>query len=231
MGWVTSLKAAGALALSTTQLLARLLYVLSTPLRWCLRSVYASIIFLLSPVWAILSLGLGTASFAINLIPRLKYLYIYVSNLSKSNISIIGETRRTVYPLHNTNRCLTQKLACATIIGICAGCMLHGTSSFIFVLLGMDTSSERQKLRNQQHQRLLYTPRSSLEEEDKEYYEESSSSASWRRFGKRQHVAKVDPNELFEKRWKLLRTPEHPRRRRKGLLAQTIHEESSESDL
>lgn len=95
----------------------------------------------------------------------------------------------------------------------------------------MDTSSEQQKPRNQQHQRLLYTPRSSLEEEDKEFYEESSSSASWRRFSKRQHVAKVDPNDLFEKRWKLLRTPEHPRRRRKGLLAQTIHEESSESDL
>ncbi|KAI1754454.1 hypothetical protein F4782DRAFT_31714 [Xylaria castorea] len=199
MSWTTSLKAAGALGLSTFQLFTRLLYVLLMPLRWCLRYIFAAIDFLLSPIWAILSLSLRTMSFTINLITRFKYLYIY--------------------------------LACATIIGICAGCMLHGTSSFIFVLLGMDTASERQKLRNQQRQRLLYTSRSSAEKEDKEYYEESSSSASWRQFDKRQHVAKVDPNDLFEKRWKLLRTPEQPRRRRKGLLAQTIHEESSESDF
>ncbi|KAI0457860.1 hypothetical protein F5B21DRAFT_53873 [Xylaria acuta] len=200
MSWATSLNAAGALALSTIQLIARLLYVLSTPLRWCLQYVYASIAFLLSPIWAILSLGMGTVSFTINLITRLKYLYIY--------------------------------LACATIIGICVGCMLHGTSSFIFVLLGMDTASEQRKLGSQQHQRLLYTSRSSVDEEvDKEHYEESSSSASRRRFDRRQHAAKVDPNDLFEKRWKLLRTPEQIRRRRKGLLAQTIHEESSESDF
>ncbi|KAI0490768.1 hypothetical protein F4859DRAFT_21523 [Xylaria cf. heliscus] len=201
MSWVTSLKPAGALALSTVQQLARLLYMLSTPLRWCLHYVYATILFFLSPLWAFLSLGMGAASFAIDLIMRLKYLYIY--------------------------------LACATIIGVCAGCMLHGTSSFIFVLLGMDTASEQQKLRDQQRQRQgrLYTSRLSLEEEDKEYYEESSSSASWRHLDKRQHVAKADLNDLFEKRWKLLRTPEQPRRRRKGLLAQTIHEESSESDF
>ncbi|TRX95310.1 hypothetical protein FHL15_003641 [Xylaria flabelliformis] len=195
MSWATSLKAAGALGLSTLQLLARLLYVLLTPIRWCLQYFYASIVFLLSPIRVILSLGLGTVSFIINLIARLK-------------------------------------LACATIIGICAGCMLHGTSSFLFVLLGMDTASERQRWRDQQRQRFLYTSRSSVEKEDKEYYEESSSSASWRQLERRQHVAaKVDPNDLFEKRWKLLRTPEQPRRRRKGLLAQTIHEESSESDF
>ncbi|KAI0194073.1 hypothetical protein EV127DRAFT_234853 [Xylaria flabelliformis] len=200
MSWVTSLKAAGALGLSTLQLLARLLYVLLTPILWCLQYFYASIVFLLSPIRVILSLGLGTVSFIINLITRLKYLYIY--------------------------------LACATIIGICAGCMLHGTSSFLFVLLGMDTASERQRWKDQERQRFLYTSRSSVEREDKEYYEESSSSASWRPLERRQHVAaKVDPNDLFEKRWKLLRTPEQPRRRRKGLLAQTIHEESSESDF
>ncbi|KAI0547265.1 hypothetical protein F4679DRAFT_586660 [Xylaria curta] len=200
MNWATSLKAAGALGLSTLQLLARLLYVLLTPLRWCLQYLYASVVFLLSPVRVLLSLGLGSLSFIINLITRLKYLYIY--------------------------------LACAAIIGICAGCMLHGTSSFIFVLLGMDTASERQKWRDQQRQRFSYASRSSVEKEDREYYEESSSSASWGQLERRQHVAaKVDPNDLFEKRWKLLRTPEQPRRRRKGLLAQTIHEESSESDF
>lgn len=40
----------------------------------------------------------------------------------------------------------------------------------------------------------------------------------------------LDYSELFDSRWKLMRAAEKPRRRRRGLLAQTIHEESSESD-
>ncbi|KAI1736194.1 hypothetical protein F4680DRAFT_452200 [Xylaria scruposa] len=217
VNWATSLKAAGALGLSTLRLLARLLYVLLAPLRWCLQYLYASIVFLLSPIRVILGLGLGTMSFILNLITRLKYLYIYLP------FKVVYDALTSASP---------KKLACAAIIGICAGCILHGTSSFIFVLLGMDTASERQKWKDQQRQRFLYTSRSSVEKEDKEYYEESSSSASWGQLERRQHAAaKLDPNELFEKRWKLLRTPEQPRRRRKGLLAQTIHEESSESDF
>ncbi|TGJ86487.1 hypothetical protein E0Z10_g2328 [Xylaria hypoxylon] len=200
MSWLESMKTAGALALSTVQVLARLLYVLSTPLRWPLYYIYVSLIFLLSPIWAMFSLGLGAASFALNLIARLKYLYIY--------------------------------FACAAIIGACAGFVLHGTSSFIFVLLGIDTASERQRLRDQQHQRSLHTYQLPLDKkEKKEYDEESISSASWRRFNRRQTATEIDPNDLFEKQWKLLRTPEQPRRRRKGLLGQTIHEESSESDF
>ncbi|KAI0913363.1 hypothetical protein F4824DRAFT_171628 [Ustulina deusta] len=200
MSWLASLKTAGALALSTAQLLARLLYTLSTPLRWPLYYIYASIVFLLSPIWVMLRLGLGAASFAIGLMARLKYLYIY--------------------------------LACAAIIGVCAGFVLHGASSFIFVLLGIDTGPRRYKPREHQYQRSLDTYQSSLDdEEEKEYDEESSSSARWQRPEKRQNATEMNPNDLFEKQWKLVRTPVQPRRRRKGLLGQTIHEESSESDF
>ncbi|KAJ2974940.1 hypothetical protein NUW58_g8497 [Xylaria curta] len=122
-------------------------------------------------------------------------------------------------------------LACGAIIGACAGFMLHGTSSFIFVLLGMDTASEQRKLRSQQYPRSLPTSEFSLVGDDKDRNEDSGSSTSWRRLDGKQHVTEVDPTDLFEKRWKLLRTPEQPRRRRKSLLAQTIHEESSESDF
>ncbi|KAI0434659.1 hypothetical protein F5Y09DRAFT_214712 [Xylaria sp. FL1042] len=200
MSWLESLKIAGALVLSTIQLLARLLYTLSTPLRWPLYYIYASIVFLLSPAWFMFSLGLGAASFAVNLVARLKYLYIY--------------------------------LACAAIIGVCAGFVLHGTSSFIFVLLGIDSTSRQPKPRDQQYQRSVQTYQSSLEEEEKEYDEESSSSARWQRSDRRQKVtSEINPNDLFEKRWKLVRAPVQSRRRRKGLLGQTIHEESSESDF
>lgn len=111
--------------------------------------------------------------------------------------------------------------------------MLYGTSRFIFVLLGLDTTSERRYLNDQQDQQRQpqHTPQLSLDEDDEKYYEEGSSlSGSWRRSDKRQPVAKIDTNNLFEQRWKLIRTAEQPRRRRRGLIGQTIHEESSESD-
>ncbi|KAI1129433.1 hypothetical protein F5Y10DRAFT_238238 [Nemania abortiva] len=201
MNWLASLKTAGALALSTTQFLARIAYVLSAPLRWLLYQIYSAIVFLLSPIWVMFNLAVGTASFAVNLMAKLKYLYIY--------------------------------FACAAIIGVCAGFLLHSTSSFIFVLLGLDAASERRKkLKDQQYQRPQHTPQFSLDEEEgeEEYTQESSLSGSWRTSEKRQHVVKIDPNDLFEQRWKLIRTPDQPRRRRRGLIGQTIHEESSESD-
>ncbi|KAI1188822.1 hypothetical protein F5B17DRAFT_244919 [Nemania serpens] len=121
--------------------------------------------------------------------------------------------------------------ACAAIIGICAGFMLHGTSGFIFLLLGIDTASERRKLKAQD-QRLVRAPQLSPGEGyDKEYDDELSPSATRRRLDRRQPVTEIDPTELFEKRWKPLRTLKQPRRGRKGLIGQTIHEESSGSDL
>ncbi|KAI0199037.1 hypothetical protein F4808DRAFT_227021 [Astrocystis sublimbata] len=205
MSWSASLQTAGGYALSMIQLLARLLYTLSTPLRWCLHYVHQCVVFLLSPLSAVIGLGLSTASFAVDLITRYKYLYIY--------------------------------LACATIIGICAGCMLHGTSSLLFILLGMDTASEREKMRSKQLHQPTWTPSVASVDEDEHgraYFDESSSSASLQRLDKKRHVTKIstDQRDLFERRWKLLRAPEQqPRRRRKGLLSQTIHEESSESDF
>lgn len=109
--------------------------------------------------------------------------------------------------------------------------MLHGTSGFIFVLLGIDTASERRKLRGQD-QRIVHTsPLSPDEGYEKEYDEELSPSATRRRFDRRQPVTEIDPNDLLGKRWKPLRTLKQPRRGRKGLIGQTIHEESSGSDL
>jgi hypothetical protein len=76
MSWLAPLKTAGVLALSALQLLARLLYVLSTPLRWPLYYVYASVVFLLSPLTAMFRFGFGALSFAIDLIVRLKVCYL-----------------------------------------------------------------------------------------------------------------------------------------------------------
>ncbi|KAI1310078.1 hypothetical protein F5Y03DRAFT_48949 [Xylaria venustula] len=201
MAWLESLKTAGALALSAILLLARLLYMLSTPLRWPLYYIYALIVFLLSPIWVAFSFVLGAASYAIDLMASLKYLYIY--------------------------------LACATMIGVCTGFALHGTSSFLFVLLGIDTPSKQRKPRSQQYQDSTHMYQSSFDEEGgKEHDEGSTSSSRWKRPNGRQTVTTgLNPNDLFEKQWKIVRSPMHSRRRRKGLLGQTIHEESSESDF
>ncbi|KAI8633162.1 hypothetical protein F5Y19DRAFT_292018 [Xylariaceae sp. FL1651] len=256
MSWLAPLQTAGALVLRTLQLLGSVIYVLSTPLRWPLYYLYAFVVFLLSPLWAILSLGLGVVSFTVDLIVRLKYLYIYVrspdSNTKQKSISLCLLHVFTC----SLQKCMwltqiqIQKVACAAIIGICAGCVLYGTSSFVFVMLGLDAASQREKMGHERYQRQLQGLRFPLgDEEDEEHHDEleprsfsrnslaktklamSSSSAGWRHFGKVKEDIKIDPNDLFEKRWKSLQTPEPPRRRRKGLLAQTIHEESSESDF
>ncbi|KAI1180913.1 hypothetical protein F4777DRAFT_527469 [Nemania sp. FL0916] len=198
MSWTDALKTVGGLALWPLQLVVRLLYLLSTPLRWLLYSLYASAVFLLSPVWAIFNLALGAAKFGLNLVVGLKGLYTY--------------------------------LACAAIIGVCAGCMLHGTSSAIFVLLGYTTPGRR-KL-GDQYPELPPTSRPLLDDEvQREDGKELSRSPSGSSYDRRHVVTKVDTEDLFEKRWKLLRSPEQPRRRRRGLIGQTIHEESSESDV
>lgn len=123
-----------------------------------------------------------------------------------------------------------MQLACAALIGICAGLVLHGTSSFVFVLLGVDASQKPSSDRE--------LP--ALDDEEEQDWDESdtrlgdsSSRVSTTSFFSRRSVSKKekdDTNDMFEKQWKLLRPSEKPKRRRRGLLAQTIHEESS-SDL
>lgn len=115
--------------------------------------------------------------------------------------------------------------------------MLHETSNFIFVTLGVDTSSEEQRKLVRYRSKL---PSSSAEEQDldrpgfKTQSEDSSgrqsASSGPSRRGKPRQEIKDDVFEAFERKWKVSRSPEKPKRRRRGLLSQTIHEESS-SDL
>lgn len=149
----------------------------------------------------------------------------------------------------------TLQLAYAAIIGILAGCVLHGTSNLIFVLLGVDSSSTAAEQKNRhgggssRRRRLaagsededgggMRGDRSSIELEfwsgDTTTTSTSTTSAADSRRsttkGQQQKEPALDYGELFDSKWKLLRASEKPRRRRRGLLAQTIHEESSESD-
>lgn len=152
---------------------------------------------------------------------------------------------KTSIPRHltrRTNPSLTQ-LASAAFIGILAACILHGTSSLIFVFLGISpgTASNSHTRRKSLPQELPQTEQEQEEQDHDDYYEESSSS----RFSapKSGHLLKpprrpradadikTETAELLDRQWKLLRSTEKPRRRRRGLLAQTIHEESSESDF
>ncbi|KAI1489077.1 hypothetical protein F5X96DRAFT_642478 [Biscogniauxia mediterranea] len=258
MEWLTPLQTAGAYLIAATRLLALMVYYVTIPLHYPIYYTYALVAFLLSPFRFVFHTFLGLASFVVGLVARLKYLYLY--------------------------------FACAAFIGICAGCMLHGTSSFIFVLLGVDSATQQQQQRlraaaerrqQQQQQQLSRLP--PLDEADEEGEEEDddedegqqdefgdsnsnfsgdsstrqySSSLSSSRAGKQPSSSSLlsrsrwgigggwsrrkadsrlddDPlaSEMFEDRWKLLRSTEKPRRRRRGLLSQTIHEESSESDF
>ncbi|KAI1106088.1 hypothetical protein F4804DRAFT_330648 [Jackrogersella minutella] len=117
-----------------------------------------------------------------------------------------------------------MQLACAAVIGILAGCVLRGTSSFIFVTLGID-ASQKQNLDHQSHQQIFD------EEEDFGVTESGTRSESSGRLSSRRTKSKQEPRDdaydMFERQWKLQRSSEKPKRRRRGLLSQTIHEESS----
>ncbi|KAJ3578966.1 hypothetical protein NPX13_g1595 [Xylaria arbuscula] len=206
MSWLDTIKTAGTAALSTVQLVGRLLYTLSTPLRWPLYYIYATISYLLSPVWAIANLGVRAAAYAVGLVASFKYLYIYVSFFVVAFISY-----RIQYSLGDYVR-LT-------------------TFSFIAILFGWDGASERRKRRDQHYLESRHPSAIAHEDDENEYNDDSSSSAKWQRSDMKESPGELDPNELFEKQWKLVRKPIQPGRRRKGLLGQTIHEESSESDL
>ncbi|CAJ2507493.1 Uu.00g086790.m01.CDS01 [Anthostomella pinea] len=252
MDYLPALHSAAAVLASTFKFLVRLVYLLTIPLHYPVYYIWALVSFLLSPVRALFNAVLGSLAFAVNMVARLKYLCIY--------------------------------LAFAAMIGICAGCALHRTSSFIYVLLGIDTTTSQKKQKRRQLQQDTLSPQGSQRllpsstndydyadeedlylEEDYEGEEEgegedsfktttysdgSSSgrpsltltSANLRRFKQtrrdvdyhanaRKKPADANNGDLFENQWKMLRSSEKPRRRRRGLLSQTIHEESSESDF
>ncbi|KAK6952313.1 hypothetical protein Daesc_006848 [Daldinia eschscholtzii] len=124
-------------------------------------------------------------------------------------------------------------LAYATIIGICAGCVLYGTSSLIFVALGVDAPQDKDSDYFGKGKPL---PPYDDDEESHDLDSGTRSGDSSSRLSvarstsrrvKSKHQAKDDTHEIFERQWKLLRSSEKPKRRRRGLLSQTIHEESS----
>ncbi|KAI0398210.1 hypothetical protein F5Y17DRAFT_454214 [Xylariaceae sp. FL0594] len=213
-GWLEPVKGAGIVVLSTVQLLASLLYTLSTPLRWPVYYLFKTIAFLLSPLWVILKFGLGTASVFVGLMAKFKYLYTFV--------------------------------ACAAIIGLCAGFLLHSTSSFFFVLLGLNTAERRQKLVDQYYEEGVKRSRLSLGSGSTSTYDDTLESPSfssdswkkslggksWPRSGKQRASDSIDFNDVYGRRRKLVRTAELQSRggQRIGFMAPTIHEESSESD-
>ncbi|OTB05766.1 hypothetical protein M426DRAFT_319447 [Hypoxylon sp. CI-4A] len=204
MDWLTPLQTFGTSFLyPTLKWFLKLCYVVTIPLHYPLYYLLTLVVFLLSPIWYLLQSISNAALSVLGLATKLKYIYIY--------------------------------LAWATIIGIFAGLVMYGTSSFIFVLLGVDGSQKPGVVRR----RPGLTP---LEDEDEfdelgfsTRSEDSSSklsgtSNSTSRRGQLKHEPKDDTYETFEKQWKLMRNSEKPKRRRRGLLSQTIHEESS-SDL
>ncbi|OTB16934.1 hypothetical protein K445DRAFT_21127 [Daldinia sp. EC12] len=183
------------------KLTLKLCYFVTIPLRYPIYYLFNFVLFLLSPIWYILHSISSTTLALAGLAAKLKYFYIY--------------------------------FAYATIIGICAGCVLYGTSSLIFVALGVDASQDKDSDYFGKGKPL---PPYDDDEESHDLDSgtrsgDSSSRLSVARSASRRvkskHQAKDDTHEIFERQWKLLRSSEKPKRRRRGLLSQTIHEESS----
>ncbi|ORY71269.1 uncharacterized protein BCR38DRAFT_6932 [Pseudomassariella vexata] len=188
-----------------------LLYLATIPIHYPIYYTFAFVVFLFSPIWYMAQLFLGAGLFVANLIARLKYLYIY--------------------------------FACAAVIGICAGAMLHGSTSMLFILLGVHPS---QKPATQPPPPAPPQEEPSTEQESGAYSGADSSglisseSPSFRRKGKdayRHDMTERERDALYENKWRQSGSsrappipPIKPRRKFRGLLAQTIHEESSESE-
>ncbi|KAK9775581.1 hypothetical protein SCAR479_07686 [Seiridium cardinale] len=182
--------------------------VLATPLIYPLYYIWRLIAFLLSPIWALWKLFVGIGGLLVGLIIKFKYLYIY--------------------------------FAVAALIGVCSACILHGTSSVLFSLLRISPSAKPASGEYQLRlQDLEYQDQGNPKEE--EYEDQASSSStdfehllsgpgSLHREGGRSAMT----NRLFEQAYRQSRStrlsPIKPSRRFRGLLAQTIHEESSESE-
>ncbi|KAI1468513.1 uncharacterized protein F4812DRAFT_458943 [Daldinia caldariorum] len=183
------------------KLLLKLCYIVTIPLRYPIYYLFNSLVFLLSPIWHMLHSISSTTLAVAGWAAKLKYLYIY--------------------------------FAYAAIIGICAGCVLYGTSSLIFVTLGVDASQDKHSdyfgkgkaLPPYDEDQESHDLDSNTRSGDRSSKISAASSTSRRAKSKQQ--AKDDTHVIFERQWKLLRSSEKPKRRRRGLLSQTIHEESS----
>ncbi|KAH9909799.1 hypothetical protein F4778DRAFT_712763 [Xylariomycetidae sp. FL2044] len=280
MEWLPHPQSVGTLLASSARLALTAGYYVTIPLHYPLYYALALLAFLLSPLWYMLRLGLACVVLGVDLVARLKYLYIY--------------------------------LASAALIGFIAGLVLHGTSSYIYVLLGVDRASAAAAAAEQKRRaRLLIAEKDdhrhirapygandddysdyyySKEEADSQSYSPGSAKGSGGGGGggggrffapsttttsnssASRRSLSTNANELFENQWRLLRpVGGGPRRNgtgtgsggggssssnggivgaektrqgngrrstrnkggsngRRSLLAQTIHEESSESD-
>ncbi|KAI0144795.1 hypothetical protein BJ166DRAFT_539065, partial [Pestalotiopsis sp. NC0098] len=178
--------------------------------------VWRLLAFLLSPFWALGSALVGTASWAVELAFRFKYLYIY--------------------------------FATAALVGILTACVLHGTSNILFSILNIAPSSSSAEYDEKARMRRLQV----VDQSGGEYYEsapkeeydddgDASSSSSTdfenllsepasRRLQAGQPMMNTKSIEQAYRQARSTRlSPIKPSRRFRGLLAQTIHEESSES--
>ncbi|KAI1261310.1 hypothetical protein F5Y18DRAFT_402569 [Xylariaceae sp. FL1019] len=211
--WIAALKGLGGLALSFGYFILNTCYYTLAPARWLVYSIYSMLLFILSPIFYILSIPIAVLSFIVDMIVRLKYIYVY--------------------------------LACATIIGLISALVLHRTSNIIFILFGIDGSPQALHSRGDPQDSdddnsippaltdfssdtstKLGTSTSGLGTGPS-----SISSISAKRRARRDDSG-INTNDLFEKRWKQLRSPQTRRKHKVGPLARSaIHEESSESDF
>ncbi|KAI0157524.1 hypothetical protein GGR57DRAFT_501133 [Xylariaceae sp. FL1272] len=208
MDWTAALKGLGGLALSFGQLILTTCYYTLAPARWLIYSIYSVLLFILSPIFYVLSIPITILSSIVDLIVRLK-------------------------------------LACATFIGLISALVLHRTSNLIFILFGIDPSSQTLHSRNNSQDSfdddsVPQTPTDFSTDTSTRIGSSTSglstglssfSSISAKRRAKRDDNS-INPNDLFEKRWKQLRAPQTRRKHKVGPLARSaIHEESSESDF
>jgi hypothetical protein len=92
--WLAHLKTTSALALSglklivsalqlalfALQVFVRLLYTFLKPLCWPIYKIYAFVVFLLSPLWIIIKLGLGVVSYVTDLVISFKVRFFTASS-------------------------------------------------------------------------------------------------------------------------------------------------------
>ncbi|KAI1849546.1 hypothetical protein JX265_013611 [Neoarthrinium moseri] len=238
MDWQTPLSAGLGFAYSSVLLLASGLYrllawvvvrvpgylyralsVVATPLTYPLYYAYRLLLFLLSPLWAIGRVVAGACAWVVGMAIKLKYLYIYFT--------------------------------VAALIGIAAACMVHGTSTVLFLLLRIDRSTAASTSFPSTKANYGASSRKQLQESaaaaattttttagEYDYDAASDASSTPDDFDTLPELHQGDRPvmtdalcELAFRRAKSTRlSPLRPSRRFRGLLAQTIHEESSESE-
>ncbi|KAF3022986.1 hypothetical protein E8E14_010126 [Neopestalotiopsis sp. 37M] len=200
--------------------------VVATPLTYPLYFLWRTLAFVLSPVWALGSACVGVVSWALELAVRFKYLYIF--------------------------------FATAALVGILTACVLHGTSNLLFTLLNIAPGSSSSSSYQYSRSSSSYQDKKAqmrLQDMDaggggdyyesapkEEEYDDGDASSSSTDFDNllsepaSRRIRSDHPlnNKLLEQAYRQARStrlsPIRPSRRFRGLLAQTIHEESSESE-